>query len=84
MAFGRFIPDVRFTDRVTGCGPNDDRFRGINFRLCRALDMTSLSCVLQEMVDAGIINEQQAGIYKDQAGGLLALLRTENNRGHSV
>lgn len=82
MSFGRFHPDVRFSQRIAGGTELDQRHRKINFNLCRAIDMTSLNCVLQEMIDAGIINERQADLYNDNAGSLLALLRTENNRGH--
>jgi hypothetical protein len=51
-----------------------------NFDLCRAVDLTSLAVVLNEMVATRAISRRQADAFEAQAGGLLASLLTENDR----
>lgn len=51
-----------------------------NFDLCRAVDLTSLGVVLDDMVKSEHISRLQADAFKAQAGGLLAAMLTENHR----
>jgi hypothetical protein len=74
------ISDVRIEpDPSTNPGSDSDAHRRRNFDICKGINMTSLGIVLDDMVEAGMPKEL-AEIYKLQAGSLLALLRTENNR----
>lgn len=61
----------------------DDRYRKYNFDICRAIDLTSLSIVLDCMVADGWCDKTMAGIYRKQAEALLAALRSENGRCHA-
>jgi hypothetical protein len=71
---------VNFTNRVHLQGdPLDDAHRTRNFDLCRAVDLTSLGVVLDNLVKAGM-PKGQAELFKAQADALLQLMRTENNR----
>lgn len=58
----------------------DDAYRQYNFDLCRALDMTKLSCVLGDMVENRWIDRRVAELFHLQAGALLAMMTSENNR----
>lgn len=63
-------------------GDNENKHakhRDINFKICSAMDGTKFGIVLQEMVDQGMRPEMVA-IYEAQFQGLLAAVRTENNR----
>lgn len=51
-----------------------------NMDLCRAVDLTKLAVVLNEMVATRHISRRQADAFEAQAGGLLATLLTENDR----
>ncbi len=79
-----FFPSVRFNpDRVSCMGkPEDDLHHSRNFHLCRAMDIGSLGCILEDMVKTGHLNKQLASLYKDQAGILLATILSENHRIH--
>jgi hypothetical protein len=60
----------------------EDKRRGkINFKLCNAIDLTTMGIVLDELVKAGM-HPNLAKLYKAQAESLLSLLRSENNRIH--
>lgn len=72
--------DVHFTDRVVCLGkPLDDAYRKRNYDLCQGVNLTKLSCALNDMVEAGLPKEQ-AECFKASASALLQLMRTENNR----
>lgn len=59
---------------------DNDLFRARNYKLCTAIDMIKLGIVLQEMVDSGDLDERLANAYREQASGLLQVMRIENNR----
>lgn len=59
--------------------PLHDAHRSNNFELCRAIDMTKLTIVLQRMVDEGWLNKRDAELFDMQAGVLRAQLCTANN-----
>lgn len=61
-----------------------ETFKRFNYDLCRAIDMTSLGIVLEKMALAGWIDPREAEIFHTQAGSLLALMRTANNRAHGA
>lgn len=74
------LQPVYFVERPLLHGdPVDDGVIRRNFRLCRAVDMLSLGGVLDEMVAAGM-PEEQAACFRASASALLTLMRTENNR----
>ena len=75
--------DTRFNpERICCMGKTqDDLWKRRNFDLCRAINMTNLHCVIGEMVASGDLDRNLADLYLAQAGSLLALMRTENNRG---
>ena len=75
-----YISDVRMEpDPSINPGNESDEHRRRNFDICKAINMTTLGIVLYDMVKAGMPKEL-AEIYELQAGSLLALIRTENNR----
>ena len=78
------LRDVRFGDQTVMMGrePGESYLRR-NMALCRAIDLTKLSIVLAELVDAGMPNEQ-AECFRTGAEALLQLMRTENNRIHAA
>ncbi len=78
-----FRPGHRFNPEHIGnnTNPMDLHHRKTNFRLCTAIDMTSVSIALDHLVEAGM-PQAQADYFKDNASSLLALLLTENNRLH--
>ena len=53
--------------------------RKINYDLCTAIDMIKFGIVLDKLVVVGM-HPQLRELYYAQAGSLLALLRSENNR----
>jgi hypothetical protein len=72
--------DARFTDEP----PCQNRepghsFLARNYDLCRAINITSLGVVLDELVGVGMPKEQ-AECIRMAAYALLQLARTENNR----
>lgn len=62
--------------------PEDAQHRRFNYELCEAIDTLKLGIVLDRMVEAGKLHPRLAELYRGQAGCLLALLRSENNRAH--
>lgn len=75
-----FIPNETFGVNLVRMTPDGDLHAKRHFDLCRAIDMTSLSVVLAEMVNSRHISQRQADAFHAQAGGLLATLLTENHR----
>ena len=57
-----------------------DTFCRINYRLYTAIDMISLAIVLDEMVEHGVLNDQERRCFEIQAKGLLGSLRNANQR----
>lgn len=55
------------------------KHRAINYEICTAMDSIRFGIVLQKMVEQGMSPEMVA-IYEAQFQGLLAAVRTENNR----
>lgn len=51
-----------------------------NYDICTAVNLTSLGCVLNDMISTGDIATGQAQFYRDLAGALLKLLRAENDK----
>ncbi|MFW6855362.1 hypothetical protein ACODYM_29145 [Burkholderia gladioli] len=77
------INAARFSDKISTMNvPNDDRHRQINFDLCRAMNPTSFRIVIKQLVDLAGMNPQLAKAYEAQFDGLLAVIRSENNRLH--
>lgn len=74
-----FGPDVIRLGRT-----RDDQYMRFHSDLCRALDMTKMSIVLSQMVEAGCLDKRMAELFHMQAGTLLALLTSENNRAFSA
>lgn len=75
-----FIPHEDFGVNLVGNTPDGSLHAQRNFDLCRAVNMTSLAVVLNEMVKTGHISRVQADAFEAQAGGLLATMLTENDR----
>ena len=75
-----FVHDAFSPDTTCIGKPLDDLYRRFNFELCRAIDMTKLSCVLGEMVERGWMDGRLAELFHLQASTLLAQLTSENNR----
>lgn len=75
------IRDARYVkDRTLTYGkPEDDAFRQRHFDICRALNMTSMSIVLEEMVKQGL-HPDLKNIYMIQCEALLKAIVSENNR----
>ena len=69
------IADAHYSDKRYG---NPDH-RKINYEICDAMDPTKFGIVLEQMVRAGM-DPGMADIYEAQFQGLLAAVRTENNR----
>lgn len=72
--------DHRFTEEPP-CQNREpgESFLKRNFALCRAINITSLGCVLDDLTKAGM-PEAQAECIRTAAYALLQLARTENNR----
>jgi hypothetical protein len=75
-----FIPSEIFGVNLVRNRPDGELHAERNFQLCRAIDMTSLSVVLDDMVKTGHLSPRLADAFKAQAGGLLAVMCSENNR----
>lgn len=56
-----------------------DRHRELNYKICMAIDLLKIGIVLDEMVAEGM-EPEFVEIFKAQADGLLAAMRSENNR----
>jgi hypothetical protein len=70
---------ARFNQERITTIPTDDNFRKVWFDAHRAINMTSLSCVLAVMEEKGLPKEQAAA-FKASAEATLALMATEINR----
>lgn len=55
------------------------KHRQLNYEICTVMDPIRFGIVLNKMVDQGM-NPEMVVIYEVQFRGLLAALRTENNR----
>lgn len=55
------------------------KHRELNYKICAAIDPIKMSIVLDELVKEGM-EPAMAKIFKAQADGLLAAIRSENNR----
>lgn len=74
------LQDVRFTNEVvTANREPGESYQKRNYDLCQGINLTTLSCALADMVEAGLPKEQ-AECFKAGAYALLQLMRTENNR----
>jgi hypothetical protein len=81
MAFHTTFQHPAFSPECITIGrARDDHYKRFNFDLCRALDMTKLGIVLDQMVETGAIDKRMAELFHLQAGSLLALMLSENNR----
>jgi hypothetical protein len=58
----------------------DDQHRGINYRICTALDILKLDMVLDEMVASAGLHPTEARTFLIQAKALLASIRQANDR----
>jgi hypothetical protein len=58
----------------------DDLYRGINYRICTALDILKLDMVLEEMVVSAGLHPTEAQTFLIQAKALLASIRQANDR----
>lgn len=72
-----FIPNESFGVNLVRNTPHGEQHAKWHMRLCRAVDMTSLAVVLNEMVTANHISRRQADAFEAQAGGLLATMLAE-------
>lgn len=77
-----FYHDTRFNPSRVNCmgKPEDDLHKLRHFNICRAINITSLSCVLADMVADAHLSKNQADIFMAQARCLLSTILTENNR----
>lgn len=76
-----FIAPEDFGVNLVRNTPDGELHAQRHFDLCRALDMTKLSIVLDEMVRTGFLSHHQSEAFRAQAGGLLATILAENARG---
>jgi len=60
-------------------GKYGDKQHEINYKICNAIDPLKLHGVLKALLAEGM-HENLAVIFEAQAEGLLAAIRTENNR----
>lgn len=58
--------------------------RRLNYRICTALDLTSLGVVLDEMVAEGVLHPAVAKTFSHQASALLTSLRNANHQAFGV
>jgi hypothetical protein len=75
-----FIPNESFGVNLVRNTPDGELHAQRHFDLCRAVDMTSLAVVLEQMVKTAHISQRQADAFHAQAGGLLATMLSENAR----
>ena len=75
-----FIPNESFGVNLVRNTPDGVLYAQRHMDLCRAIDMTKLSIVLDEMVSTGFLSRLQMEAFHAQAGGLLATLLSENAR----
>jgi len=78
--FGYFIAHESFGVNLVRNTLEGELHAKRNFDLCRAVDMTSLSVVLEDMVKTRHISNRQAEAFHAMAGGLLATMLSENDR----
>lgn len=76
-----FFAPVHYTDKIP-CSPTDDQHRRNQYDVCQGINMTKLSVALNKLVEQGTIKRELADLYKSQAGALLAVILSENNRVH--
>jgi len=76
----QFIPAEDFGVNLVRNTPDGELHAARHYKLCRAIDMTALAVVLNEMVETGFISRRQADAFDAQAGGLLATMLAENAR----
>lgn len=77
----QFFPPVHYTDKIP-CSPTDDQHRRNQYDVCQGLNMTRLNIALDKLVEQGTIPRALANLYSAQAGTLLAVILSENNRVH--
>lgn len=75
-----FIPAESFGVNLVRNTPDGGLHAQRHMDLCRAIDMTKLSIVLDEMVKTGFLTRLQMEAFHAQAGGLLATMLAENAR----
>lgn len=75
-----FIPAEDFGVNLVRNTPDGELHAQRHMDLCRAIDMTKLSIVLDEMVKTGFLSHYQREAFHSQAGGLLATMLAENHR----
>lgn len=75
-----FIPCETFGVNLVRRTPDGDLHASRHMDLCRAIDMTKLNIVLDEMVEGGFLSQRQMDAFCAQAGGLLATMLAENHR----
>ena len=75
-----FIPSETFGVNLVRNTPHGELHARRHYALCRAIDMTSLAVVLDDMVKDSHISQRQADAFAAQAGGLLATMLSENAR----
>lgn len=56
----------------------DEDFRRRNYDICNAIDLTKLSCVLEEMIKDGSITKKESEYYDKLGDSLRQLLRLKN------
>lgn len=71
----------RFNSERVSCIPGDDGYLKMWFEAHRAINLTSISCVLSDMEKLGL-PKAQAEALKASAKATLALISTEINRLH--
>lgn len=75
-----FIPHENFGVNLIRNRPDGQLHAQRHLDICRALDMTKLGIVLDEMVKTGFLSPLQRNAFHAQAGGLLAVMLAENAR----
>lgn len=73
--------DHKFNPGRTSRSPDDDVHRRMHFDIHRAVNLTSISCVLAKMKEQGT-PEQTLKQFRAMADALVGLMTTENNRNH--
>lgn len=75
----QYFPPIHYTDKIS-CSPHDNLHRTNQYNICQGINMTSLNVALNKLVDQGAIPRELANLYSAQAGALLAVILSENNR----
>jgi hypothetical protein len=55
-------------------------YRRRNYKICKAIDLTKLGTILNEMIESGDLSRDKAKAFDDMASGLLKIIRLENNK----